>query len=260
MSLFGQKPKGEEPVDREKEHWKDLRAGLKLQSIVNSKRMNEFNHPKIMDKKTCIITRHIGYKTMIPGVGQWKIITDLKDECWFCGQHILTLFVWSPRIGQLSQVKDNAVTKHFKTEFDKIKADEDFMPTFHQTPVLRADFTDWHEKPMREIIKYCRENDTSPPYFITELIDLGVVREECDEPFNKPLNEYEKGQVNSKLTDYYETSWSSVIIKIMQFKNPLVANAHALTTLTSKVDPSNQNYFHIDWVRPGRHTFCVEHT
>ena len=45
----------------------------------------------------------------------------------------------------------------------------------------------------------------------------------------------------------------------MKFKNPLVANAHALTSLTSKVDQSNKNYFHIDWVRPGRHTFLVEH-
>lgn len=32
MSLFGMKPKQEdlEPIDTEKEHWKDLRAGLKL--------------------------------------------------------------------------------------------------------------------------------------------------------------------------------------------------------------------------------------
>ena len=45
----------------------------------------------------------------------------------------------------------------------------------------------------------------------------------------------------------------------MKFKNPLVANAHALTTISSTVDQSSQNYFHIDWVKPGRHTFVIEH-
>jgi len=45
----------------------------------------------------------------------------------------------------------------------------------------------------------------------------------------------------------------------MQFKNPNVANAHALTAMSAKVDQATTNYFHIDWVRPGRHTFVVEH-
>lgn len=86
MSLFGMKPKNQDPpIDKEKEHWKDIRAGLKLQSIINSKRMNELSHPNVINRQTCIITRHIGYKVMIPGAGQWKIITDPKDECWFCG-------------------------------------------------------------------------------------------------------------------------------------------------------------------------------
>jgi len=48
-------------------------------------------------------------------------------------------------------------------------------------------------------------------------------------------------------------------MSILQYKNPLVANAHALTTLSAKVDPANPVYFHVDWVRPGRHTFVIEH-
>ena len=71
---------------------------------------------------------------MIPGIGQWKMITDGKDECWVCGQHILTLFVWTPRIGQLSNIKDERVGKHFKDQFDGARADNDFMPTFNMTP------------------------------------------------------------------------------------------------------------------------------
>ena len=112
LGLFGM-AKPTEPVDPNKE-WKELRAGVKLQSIIHSKRMNEHVHTSVIDKKTCIITRHVGAKKLIPGSGQWKIDTEQNDECWFCGQHILTLFLWSPRIGQLSQVQDPKVKKHYR--------------------------------------------------------------------------------------------------------------------------------------------------
>ena len=78
-------------------------------------------------------------------------------------------------------------------------------------------------------------------------------------PTLAPLKENEQNLVKVRLLDYYETSWSSVIVNIMKFKNPLVANAHALTTISAKVDQSSMNYFHIDWVKPGRHTFVIEH-
>ena len=48
-------------------------------------------------------------------------------------------------------------------------------------------------------------------------------------------------------------------MSIMQFKNPLVANAHNLTSLSSKVDRVNQLFFLIDWVKPGRHHFTIQH-
>lgn len=45
----------------------------------------------------------------------------------------------------------------------------------------------------------------------------------------------------------------------MQMKNPLIANAHILSSLSTKPDQSNQLFFDIGWVRPGRHVFCIEH-
>lgn len=66
MSLFGLKEKVQPDPQTE---WKELRAGLKLQSIVNSKRMNEIVHARTFDMRRCIISRHIGYKKMIPGAG-----------------------------------------------------------------------------------------------------------------------------------------------------------------------------------------------
>ena len=63
------------PTDPNKE-WKELRAGLQLQSIVKSKRMNEVIHTGLLDKRKCVITRQLGYKTLIPNSAQWQISTD----------------------------------------------------------------------------------------------------------------------------------------------------------------------------------------
>ena len=73
------------------------------------------------------------------------------------------------------------------------------------------------------------------------------------------MTDHEKGLVKANLEHYYEKNWSSVIVSIMQFKNPLVANAHAISSASASVDQSNKMFFHIDWVKPGRHTFVVEH-
>ena len=53
-----------------------------------------------------IIHRRLGFKHILPGAGQWQVSSDKKDECWHCGQHILTLFLWTPRIGSLTSDKD----------------------------------------------------------------------------------------------------------------------------------------------------------
>ena len=45
----------------------------------------------------------------------------------------------------------------------------------------------------------------------------------------------------------------------MRYKNPLIANAHLMTSLTTKIDPESKLFFHIDWLKPGRHTFLVQH-
>ena len=81
---------------------------------------------------------------MIPGSGQWKIATDANDECWFCGQHILTLFLWSPRIGQLSQVKDQKVRKHYKDQFDAHR-DKDIVD-INQVPKISGTYGNWEPK------------------------------------------------------------------------------------------------------------------
>ena len=61
------------------------------------------------------------------------------------------------------------------------------------------------------------------------------------------------------MQEYYEAKWSSVIMSIMRYRNPLVANAHTLTSISATVDPGHQMYFHIEFVKPGKHFFVVEH-
>ena len=111
---------------------------------------------------------------------------------------------------------------------------------------------------MREVTEFCKANDPSPPDFVSEMVEDGLIRQECENDRSR-MTAHDKKLVSAKLDHFYETHWSSVIMSIMQYKNPLVANAHALTTLSTKVDQSNPVYFHIEWVRPGRHTFVVEH-
>ena len=65
---------------------------------------------------------------MIPGAGQWKLHTELYDESWYSGMHILTLFIWSPRFGMLTCNKDESVVKHYKDQMDVLFAEDDFMP------------------------------------------------------------------------------------------------------------------------------------
>ena len=65
--------------------------------------------------------------------------------------------------------------------------------------------------------------------------------------------------IDARTDQYYKDHWSTVIMDILRFKNPLVANAHMLTSYTNKLDPKTKVYFHIDWLRPGRHTFLIQH-
>ena len=32
-----------------------------------------------------------------------------------------------------------------------------------------------------------------------------------------------------------------------------------LTNITTEIDPNQKIYFHVDWVKPGRHTFLIRH-
>ena len=66
--------------------WKDIRKGIKLRNIINSKRLNEQN--KIYcgtEAQKLVIQRHLGFKEIMPQSSQWVVHADEHTECWFCG-------------------------------------------------------------------------------------------------------------------------------------------------------------------------------
>lgn len=104
--------------------------------------------------------------------GQWQICTDDFNSCWYCGQQILTLFLWTPRISQLSQVKNPEVVQYYKSAVEKLSEKN---PEFDRiqtsdVPHIIGPFTNWKYVQMREIVPFCQAQDKNPPNFLKQAI------------------------------------------------------------------------------------------
>ena len=52
-----------------------------------------------------------------------------------------------------------------------------------------------------------------------------------------------------------------MIMASLGYKNPLIVNSLYLSPEVfdlDSIDPSRQAFVHVDFVKPGRHTFCVQ--
>ena len=47
--------------------------------------------------------------------------------------------------------------------------------------------------------------------------------------------------------------------RMLRYGRPLIVNAQKMTQFSLKVDPNQQVFCHIDFVKPGRHVYCVSH-
>ena len=72
-----------------------------------------------MESQKLIIQRQLGHKKLCFGAAQWGVYTNQKDECWICGHYIMTVFIWTPRIGMMTKETDNKMYTHYKKELDK---------------------------------------------------------------------------------------------------------------------------------------------
>ena len=97
-----------------------------------------------------------------------------KDECWYCNKSILTVFLWKPRLGELSKVKSQATREHYekwvKTNEAQLEPDQkpDYADGF---PYIQGTFTDWRPKKMQNLIEFLKENDPIRPDFIRMAYD-----------------------------------------------------------------------------------------
>jgi nitrogen-specific signal transduction histidine kinase len=76
----GGEKEGEKPVARE---------SIKLKQIFDRKRLFSKEHQfteEPNDTERLICTRVLNHKQDIPGIGQWKVITDKSEKCWICDQ------------------------------------------------------------------------------------------------------------------------------------------------------------------------------
>ena len=75
-----------QPPEADQMLWKNIREGLKLQDIVQSKRINEQNKIDYSNRyhHTLILQRHLGFKELLPMSHKWKVCHEEHAECWYC--------------------------------------------------------------------------------------------------------------------------------------------------------------------------------
>ena len=144
-----------------------LREGIKLRNILGSVRINELGHHEAsFNSQKLLIQRHLGLKEIIPFAGLWKVYRSAKDECWFCNQSIMTVFLWRPRVGQLISLKDTETVKHYEKILKK--EEEHFVTKPHFMdghPWIFGSFTGWRPCKMRNVYDFLLEKDRYKPDF-----------------------------------------------------------------------------------------------
>ena len=59
---------------------------IQVKQILQQKRIESrvTEFPRSDDATDMILSRHIGLKEAMPGSGQWTMLTEKDDACWFC--------------------------------------------------------------------------------------------------------------------------------------------------------------------------------
>ena len=131
------------------DEWALIRSGLRRQSIQQQLQMTELKQVAVsVEFSKLLMQRHIGLGSIVPNAEKWRIDTEQRDECWHCGQYVLTIFLWSPQIDASKQDEDMVMyyrrmieaetgNKGLRRRNSKLSKDETC------TPMLRAPFTNW---------------------------------------------------------------------------------------------------------------------
>jgi hypothetical protein len=119
--------------------------------------------------RTMVFTRVIGYKKEMPGSGRWKMITDMRQDCWICAGHVYSLVFWCPGSIAQSQVNpdlihpekiESSLNAHVEDNAAKV-AELEASPDIpakqdKDRPRIYGPFTDWLPKKMWKIDDFAR--------------------------------------------------------------------------------------------------------
>ena len=133
--------------------------------------------------------------------------------------------------------------------------DDSLLTNYSRIPQIASDFTDWRYEKMQEVVSFCKKRDLIPPNFFQECLNLDLIKQNDE----AKLNPGERKIVEDFKEKYYKENWQTVLMKMMRYKKPMVANAHWLTKESLKMESGSEVFIHVAWLKPGRHTYLVSH-
>ena len=116
---------------------------------------------------------------------------------------------------------------------------------------------------MTDVITVCKTHDIHKPNFIQEAIAAGKIDERrVGHGYQKNMTEEELQFISHYEDKYYRENWQRVIMRILRYKKPLVANSHkfsAETLINLEQNPNQKVYCHFNFVRPGHQIYAISH-
>lgn len=109
---------------------------------------------------------------------------------------------------------------------------------------------------MTEVIDYCIKNDANRPDFEQDCVADGSIRPSATGPEAVPKHPKEVEALEQKMATYYKENWHRALLSLLGYKKPYIASLENYTLISLKTSPI---YFHIDFLKPGKTTYIIEH-
>lgn len=128
-----------------------------------------------------------------------------------CGQWVFTLFLWSPRFGQIAQCSDEKKIKYYTETIKSREADDMFPPNF-EIPHIGGSFNDWNWTKMQSTLDYCMNFDPSPPDFLKDLISKKYLPVSVGAPDFQAMTAAQEKELLDYKRAYYKERWPKLLL------------------------------------------------
>ena len=115
---------------------------------------------------------------------------------------------------------------------------------------------------MRNVVEYATANDPKKPDFGQDCVEEGTVRRSAIGRDAETKTPEEVSALQEREDQYYRENWHRALLGLLKYKNPAVASMDNHTLLARRADDEESQapiYFHVDFVKPGKTTYMVEH-